>query len=200
MKDPKDQNYIKTLGRSEDLDDKTLTQKTVVLLRMATFSRSSDMEQIRFSAIKIFESHALLDFHTKKQQRSSSQSFAQLVKRFEDKELCPVNTLECYLERTKDWRNKDKDDKLFLSLDKHHRAVDSQTIAKWALFFMQKAGIDTTRFKAASIRGAAASKALDHGATVDEVMRMGQWSSFSVFERFYNRSNKLIDVMGKITV
>ena len=43
---------------------------------------------------------------------------------------------------------------------------------------------------------AVVSRALDLGASIDDVMRAGRWKSKSVFDKFYNRS-KHVDV-GKL--
>ena len=44
------------------------------------------------------------------------------------------------------------------------------------------------RFKGGSIRMAAASAAIDRGMLINIVLGTGQWSSWQVFNNFYNRS------------
>lgn len=44
---------------------------------------------------------------------------------------------------------------------------------------MEELRVDTTKWKAHSVRGTTASKALDKGATVEEIMKPGHWSSSS---------------------
>jgi hypothetical protein len=52
-------------------------------------------------------------------------------------------------------------------------------------------GIDTTVFKFHSTQAAAAFKAINKSATVDEVMRAGQWKLQEVFNSFYNQANQV---------
>ena len=49
------------------------------------------------------------------------------------------------------------------------------------------AGIDTKTFKAHSVRGASASAAASAGLTTNQIMKAADWSSESVFQRFYYR-------------
>jgi hypothetical protein len=189
---------VKSWGENSDLSYDKLLRKTIILLRLASFGRSADMEEINLETIQFYDTHMSLDFHIKKQQRSRSQSMALSIKRFEQKDLCPVEVTAEYIKRTASWRTSVNRTRLFVAAQGEHTPLSSQRIAKVVLEVMKEAGIDTKVFKAGSVRGAAASKALDNGALVEEVMRQGQWSSLSVFERFYNRSHKLIEVFSRL--
>ena len=50
---------------------------------------------------------------------------------------------------------------------------------------MEKAGIDTGIFKAHSVRGAATSAAASVGVTTADILKAADWSSESVFTKFY---------------
>ena len=52
---------------------------------------------------------------------------------------------------------------------------------------LKLAGIDTNTFKAHSIRGASVSAAASAGITTNQIMEAADWSSVSVFQRFYYR-------------
>ena len=81
-------------------------------------------------------------------------------------------------------------DKLMLGLRSSHYMhlpIGSPRIAKHSLAVMTEAGIDTTKFKAHSVRGASAQEDLGQGATPDVVMQRGRWRSYTVFSRFYSR-------------
>jgi hypothetical protein len=57
----------------------------------------------------------------------------------------------------------------------------------WIRSSLKAAGVDTTVFKAHSTRGAAASKALASGLSLDSILKAGQWSRESTFSKFYQR-------------
>jgi hypothetical protein len=57
-------------------------------------------------------------------------------------------------------------------------------VAKISLEVMSRAKVPK-RFKAASLRHAAACAALAAGVPIDEVLKIGRWRSRDVFEKFY---------------
>ena len=55
---------------------------------------------------------------------------------------------------------------------------------------MEKAGIDTSVFKAHSTRGAATTAAANAGITTDDILKAADWSSDTVFKRFYYKPTR----------
>ena len=103
--------------------------------------------------------------------------------------LCVVAAWKCYLERTRQIpRPKDR---IFVSHSKPFKEIGTQRIAKDTLQAMKEAGVDVKKFKAHSTRMAVVSKALDLGASVDDVMSSGRWRSKAVFDKFYNRAKHM---------
>ena len=102
-------------------------------------------------------------------------------------DLCPVECLRVYLDRTKGFRsnNKDQQDKLFLSFVIPHKPVSSATLARWIKSYLQLAGIDTSIFSAHSLRGASTTAALNQGVSLADILKMANWSQESTFARFY---------------
>ena len=70
---------------------------------------------------------------------------------------------------------------------KPHNPVTSPTIARWIRTILSKAGIDTDTFKAQSTRSAAVSTAASIGLTTNDILNAADWSSESVFRKFYYR-------------
>ena len=103
-----------------------------------------------------------------------------------DPTLCPVEAMKSYVGRTQAIPR--PLDAVFLSAKAFFCEISPETIAKDTLFIMKTAGIDISVFKAHSTPAAAASKALDAGATVENVMHWGRWHFYCVFMRIYNCS------------
>ena len=80
------------------------------------------------------------------------------------------------------------DFRLFISFVKPHRAVSSATISRWIKTVLSDAGIDTSIFKAHSVRRAATSAAYNKGVPVEHILKLANWSNESTFRRFYLKS------------
>ena len=104
--------------------------------------------------------------------------------------LCPVITLRAYEEKTQGVRKEQGSKPLFLTTIKPHNPASSSTIARWLKSILGKAGIDTTVFKAHSVRGAATTAASNAGVTIGDILNAADWSNPSVFQRFYYKPSK----------
>jgi hypothetical protein len=194
--------HILEWGDNNGLSNEKLTKKVIVLMRLALFLRSSDLAKIIRAEVKFEETKVSIGFDTKKEQRRGHEMKRIELPRFQgDARLCPVEILKTYLEKTQQWMvesEREKQNFLVLSFTQPHHSLSVERLAKLMLEVMAGAGIDTSIWKAGSARGAAATKALDKGATVEDVMRIGQWSSFQVFEKFYDRSRKTVNILELI--
>ena len=101
--------------------------------------------------------------------------------------MCPVNCLEYYFTSTKDLREtqQGKRNNLFISHDKPHRPVTRSTIFCWILSLIKEAGIDTTIFKAYSVRGASTTAAANALVPLHETLDMADWSKAATFRLYY---------------
>ena len=101
--------------------------------------------------------------------------------------LCLVQTLKVYEQQTEKFRKGQGKamSRLFLSLVGKHSPVCSSTIARWLKSFLQKAGVDTSVFKARSTRAASTTKAAMVGMSVEEIIQGADWSGKGVFRKFY---------------
>ena len=77
--------------------------------------------------------------------------------------------------------------KLFIAMVKPHKAATSSTIARWLRTMLEQAGIDLLSFGARSTRGASASAAARGGITTEDILKAANWSSESVFQKFYHK-------------
>ena len=66
------------------------------------------------------------------------------------------------------------------------RSMRSSELAKISLDVMRAAGVPD-EFKSQSMRGAAASAALDYQAPMKAILRQGRWSNQSLFRKYYYR-------------
>ena len=105
-----------------------------------------------------------------------------------------VDCLREYLRRSDPLRiSQAQKSKLFIACVKPHNPVVSCTIARWLKEVMKKAGIDVSKYKAHSVRGASTSKAKAQGMSTEEIMQRANWSDAKVFFKFYHREARIVD-------
>ena len=178
-------NYLEGLGENQSLPLKDLSWKLAMLLALTRPSRSADLSQLDLKR-RVHKPDGVCFYPNvlAKQSRQGSQIahffFPSLP---ENPTLCPVMTLKAYEDRTKPIR--DNEPRLFISFIKPYKAVTSSSVARWLKAVLTAAGIDTAIFSAHSTRGASSSAAAKVGITTNDILKAADWSSESVFQKFY---------------
>lgn len=178
--------HIQTLGDNATMSLSSLTLKLVTLLALTRPSRSVDLANLdkRFSHY----SPEGVTFQSAKLAKQSRQN--KPIKDFffpkfsQNEKLCPVLALREYEKRTAQLRTP-TDTQLFLAMIRPHKPVSSSTIARWVKTMLTNAGVDTTIFKAHSVRSAATTTAATAGLTMSIILDAADWSTESVFQKFY---------------
>ena len=84
---------------------------------------------------------------------------------------------------------------LFLSVVNPFNPVTKATIARWVRSLIQEAGVGH-QFGVHSIRGAASTAACMGGMSVEDIIRIADWSSDSVFKAFYYKTFVFTEYLG----
>ena len=173
------------MGNNDSLSLKQLSWKTAMLMALTRPSRSADLSQLNLGGKQYKpEGVMFIPGSLAKQSRQGKPITEFFFPSFpHDLALCPVATLKAYEERTAP--NRGSETKLFLALIKPYKAVTSSTIARWLKSLLEAAGIDTSIFNAHSVRGASSSAAANLGIITNDILKAADWSSESVFQRFY---------------
>jgi hypothetical protein len=164
-----------------------LTIKTAFLLASSAIMRSSDLARISFSSISFQDSSASFTVIGPKEASLLEPNRLVKIACTSPSSSCAACSLKRYIERTRPQRAF-VHDRLFLSLSKNS-AASSQTIARWLTSVLALAGVDTSLYKAHSVRSAAATLQLKQGQTVEQVMKLGHWKSRSTFSKHYDRAS-----------
>ena len=182
-------DYIKGKGKNEDLSLKDLTLKTVMLLALTRPSRSADLRSLHINLLRSSpEGIFFLPLGPAKQTKVGKMAQEYFFPKFEEnKLLCPVEAVTSYIVKTTSLRIREgkPTNQLLIACIKPHHPVTSSTIARWLKTMLEQAGIDTTLFKAHSTRGASVSAAALSGLTTNDILQAADWSSDSVFRKFY---------------
>ena len=183
-------DWLKGQGNNE-LSLKELSGKLALLMALVSANRTSELQalDLRFRSYTpegvLFKLASLI----KKRRVGAPLKDCFFAAHPQDSRLCVVHCLHKYEEATQNYRNiqANKPAPLFLSYVEPHKPVTSQRIAHWIKDTLKKAGVDTNKFTAHSVRGASASAAVGKGLHVSDVLKMADWSRESTFRHFYYR-------------
>ena len=98
-----------------------------------------------------------------------------------------VAAIECYIERTSIWREKNETCQLLVSFIKPHNAVAKSTVSGWVKQILVMSSINTDIFKPHSIHSVSSSHARLSGLSLSDILKRGSWSNKTTWERFYNK-------------
>ena len=180
---------FKEMGDNNTLTLKDLSIKTITLLGLVQPNRGSELTDLDLKFMGKTETTLLFHLHnpTKTFKQGKNNNKIEIRKFEEEKKLCPYDTICTYIEKTNEQRQKQKTSKLFLSYVNPHKPVGKDTTARWVREMLSRSGINPNIFKPHSKRSASTSKAFSKGASLNEVLKMGNWSNESVWQRFYHR-------------
>ena len=90
---------------------------------------------------------------------------------YQDKRLCVVEAIKQYIYVTNPLGD-NSELKLFMSLQKHHRAVSRDIVTRWLKLTLANAGIDATSFATHSTRAASTSYSINKaGLSLAQVLK-----------------------------
>jgi len=108
-----------------------------------------------------------------------------------DRSLCPVYWTFRWLQETKPLRPTDSSgDRLFISSRAPHHNLTPDRLRNWFAECMAAAGIDIQVHKPHSVRAEASTEAIEGGTSLEEVLRSGNWSSRTTFEKHYHLAHR----------
>lgn len=168
---------------------KTLSYKLAMLMLLTSCQRVQTLATLKVGDLFWAPDGRSVTFRLTELLKHSRRGTLGLIHFSEfssSRDLCVITVLKEYLSRTRDLRgNKDP---LFISHRRPHDRVKKEAISGWIRTVLAMAGIDTSAFKAHSVRGASASKLAAINIPVTKIMEKASWSCKSTFQKFYNKN------------
>ena len=174
-------------GHTTSLSLKLLTYKLVMLMSLARPSHSADLASLcidhcHYKPEGVVFVPSVLTRQSRQGKPLTEYFFASFT---DNKELCPVETLRQYQKVTASLRKESTH--LFVAIVKPHKPIAPCTITRWLKKVLKLSGFDTNIFTAHSTRSASSSAAADFWVTTSDILKAVDWSSESVFRKFYYR-------------
>lgn len=177
-------NFLRSWFPLESLTLKQLTLKTIALIALTSSDRGQTLHKATIHNMKI--SPNKIEFVIREKVKNTRKILKPTIITCVSSaisELDVASHVSFYIEKTKDFR--DEKGQVFISwLTK--KPVVKQSLARWLKEVLSLAGIDTSVYKSHSYRGAGLSHAYQKGASIDQIVRAGNWANSSTFNMYYN--------------
>lgn len=180
-------DYLKHMADAQELSLKDLTLKLVTLIALVTGQRAQTMQllDIRNRTVTTFLHKYRIGDLVKQTRPGSHQAELELVAYPADKNLCVVNCLEEYENRTRDLRGLETG--LLISYTKPHKLVSKAPVSRWVRTMLVKAGINMDIFTPHSTRAASTSRASRTSVPLMTIMKTAGWSRSCTFRTYYEK-------------
>jgi len=167
---------------------KDLTLKVSMLMALLSGQRCQTLHALDIDHMRLTEKSCtfFISDLLKHSRRGTHQAPIELLAFSPKPELCIVKHIHAYLDCTSKLRC--SENKLFISLQKPHKRVSKDTIARWIKTVLKMAGIDPSVYSAHSTRAASTSHASSIGVPTTAIMEAAGWSRESTFTKFYKKT------------
>ena len=178
--------FLQKWTPSRELDLKTLTLKTILLVMLTSGQRCQTIHALSIKQCEIKSNNITFNVtkmlkHNNIKNRLNVISFDAFS---ENKKICVVTYLKEYMKRTKPFRN-ENNEQLFLSW-KTHKPISKDTLSRYIKNGLKIAGINTDIYKAHSTRAAstsAAQKTID----IASILKAASWRNAQTFAKYYSK-------------
>ena len=183
--------YLGNLPRVENQGLVTLSRGLATLIMLATMCRAGELLLLDLDYLTWEGEDAIFGIPTpvKSFTKSSYQKRGKELQRIKianfpqaDDRINPIKLLKRYIFKTERQRETRK---LFMTTTGRYSAIAKFTLTRWIKSVLKSAGIDLSKYKVHSVRGAASSAAFAGGIAVDLIMEKASWAQPSVFVNHY---------------
>lgn len=185
-------NYMTTMAPNRDNSLELHTYKLATLMCLLSGQRAQTLGSLKLEDMHLDEEKCV--FYISSLMKQSRPKFHPAPLEFlafsKNDNICVVQCITDYLERTKELRKNMSLGGFFVSFAKPHKVISSRTISRYVCKFLKLVGIDIKTFKGHSTRSAATSAAAAKGLSLTEVSRAAGWSNASTFRDHYHKPIK----------
>ena len=179
---------IRGMSNNAELSDRNINLKLEILVFLTSAGRCHETCDLHIKfMVRTANSFKFFSKKVTKSWRKGKPPPCWEFHEYSDNEkLCAVVCIAEYLGRSASWHTQGQN-QLLLGHIKPYKEVQSSTIADWVKLVLKMVGIDTSLYKAHSCRSASTSKPTVLGTSLKDILKRGQWSGASNWQRHYNR-------------
>ena len=191
-------DYFRSQPEAANLTLKDLSMKTTFLLCLLSGQRCQTIKSLDIDHMNVLPDRYIFHINSKVKQTRPGKHVQPLefIAYPNEEKLYVVRHLNEYIRKTSVFR-KDGMKQLLLGFNKPHNPVSTDTISRWVKQHLSSAGVDTSKFKAHSVRSASSSYLAKLNVNVQDIVKAVGWSSERTFQTFYNKPAEQTFNFGK---
>ena len=177
---------LKQWPNNAHLSLRDLSLKVTILMLLTSGHRGQTIAALSLKNAHISRDEIVfeLDKLLKSNRVGDRLSTVTFIDFSQDKNLCIVRALREYISRTAKLRSSEQ---LLISFIKPHGPISRDTLARWTVRMLKRAGVDTGQYSSHSTRGAMVSKARLLGVSVHRILKHAGWKTHKAFAKHYDR-------------
>lgn len=181
-------DHFRSQHGAANLTLKELSMKTTFLLCLLSGQRCQTIKLLNIDHMDVMADRYIFHVNSKVKQTRPGKHINPLefIAYPSEESLCVVSHLNEYIRKTSSFR-KDGMKQLLLAFNKPHNPVSTDTISRWVKQVLLSAGVDTSKFKAHSVRSASTSHLAKLNVNIQDIIKSVGWSSEKTFQQFYNK-------------
>ena len=175
-------DHFRDMPSNEELSDKQLTHKLVMLLLLLGGQRLNTIHN--YSVNKMIITTTSVTFAPEmplKHSKTGRKMDVFLYRAYEERKLCVVKCIIDYVRR----RGEIEDTQLLITYGKPRKPASIDTIRRWVKELFKEVNI--VDFTPHSCRSASTSKALQLNIDIEAILKQGCWKNEDTFLKFYNK-------------
>lgn len=178
--------YLRSLSPVKYISLKDLTLKLTMLISLTNATRVQSIHLMDLNFVQKVKGNFvfILNELIKQSRPGYKEPTVDITAYPPDRRLCTVTCYKEYVLRTKCFRKNSR--KLLLSYVKPHECVSRDTISRWIKQVMTRSKIDTSKYKAHSVRSASVSKVCNT-IPVSQIIAKAGWSNATTFAKYYHK-------------
>ena len=185
-------NFMTSLPPNRDNSLEVHTYKLATLMCLLSGQRAQTLASLILEDMHVDNDKCV--FYISSLMKQSRPKFHTAPLEFlsyaDNRNICVVECVNEYLDRTVQFRKDKFEGPLFLSYSAPHKQITTRTLSRYLCKFLDMAGIDIKTFQGHSTRSSSTSADASCGLSLTEISRATGWSNAKTFQEHYNKPIK----------
>jgi len=179
-------NRLEAMSPVATISYKLLLQKALMLTALISAARLHTLHKLDVNIMRKGKSSFTFNFNSvMKQSRDGFAVQPLTLRAYPHRRLCIYTIIKEILRRRRTLNITCTS--IFTTTRKPFKRISKITLANWLKQTLKESGVDTSVYKAHSVRTAAVNKAKESDLPIDHILKTAGWANDSMFRKYYHK-------------